>query len=243
VVSLLASQILPASVGSTLRNLCGRVLLRLPHGARSGSACVTVQWRVWVCRLFTSGCAVSVWGAPGFCRFGLSAKALGSCCSRVPTRLTIRSSRRRISASLKLAVRRAILALHCRGRRGLTQALGAEETLCGDDVRASALPGSFAVLFGIFVGAFRLRSLCSARSGIVNLFFMASVCRQSRRSVSSFGCSVWHFDCACAGRARFTRLRSFGPGAGASFFPGSFAPNSSFKPTPHRGVARMLTLR
>jgi hypothetical protein len=39
----------------------------------------------------------------------------------------------------------------------------------------------------------------------------------------------------CAGRARFPRLRSFGVGAGVSFFWGSFAPNSSFKPTPPRG--------
>jgi hypothetical protein len=35
----------------------------------------------------------------------------------------------------------------------------------------------------------------------------------------------------------------FGNIAGASFSPGSFAPNNSFKPTPHRGSARMLTLR
>jgi hypothetical protein len=48
---------------------------------------------------------------------------------RHPARLTIRSSRRRISASLKLAGVRAILAPDCRVRRGLTQALGGEKRL------------------------------------------------------------------------------------------------------------------
>ena len=56
-----------------------------------------------------------------------SATASGWCCSRVPLRLTIRSSRRRFLASLKLVVMRAILALHCCGRRGLTLALGAKK--------------------------------------------------------------------------------------------------------------------
>ncbi len=65
-----------------------------------------------------------VQGAPGSPSFGLSALALAFRSSRVPSRLTVRSSRRRISASLKLAAVRAILAPHCRGRRGLTQALG-----------------------------------------------------------------------------------------------------------------------
>jgi hypothetical protein len=68
--------------------------------------------------------AVSVRGAPSFSGFGLLALSLAFCSSRVPSRLTVRSSRRRISASLKLAAVRAILAPHCCGRRGLTQALG-----------------------------------------------------------------------------------------------------------------------
>ena len=53
--------------------------------------------------------------------FGSSAAALFS---GHPPRLTIRSSRRRFLASLKLTIVRAILTPHCRGRRGLTQALG-----------------------------------------------------------------------------------------------------------------------
>ena len=60
-------------------------------------------------------------------RLRFSARASGCCCSRVPLRLTIRSSRRRVLASLKLAVMRAILALHCCSRRGLTLALGGEK--------------------------------------------------------------------------------------------------------------------
>ncbi len=68
--------------------------------------------------------AVRVQGAPGLPGFGLSALALAFRSSRVPSRLTVRSSRRRFVASLKLAVGRAILAHNRRGRRGLTQALG-----------------------------------------------------------------------------------------------------------------------
>jgi len=110
-------------VCSALRRVSRRVVLRLPQVARSGLAYVTGQWRVRLFGLFTSGRSESVRGAPSLAGFGLSAKASVWSCSRVPTRLTIRSSRRRISASLKLTVGRAILALHCCGRRGLTQAL------------------------------------------------------------------------------------------------------------------------
>ena len=90
-------------------------------------AYVTRQWHVRLCRLFTAGCAESVRGAPGHLGFGVSALALGFRSSRVPSRPTIRSSRRRVLASLKLVVMRAILVLHCCGRRGLTLALGAEK--------------------------------------------------------------------------------------------------------------------
>jgi hypothetical protein len=58
-----------------------------------------------------------------FSRFGLSAKPPLLHSSRHPQRLTVRSSRRRILASLKVLAARAILAPHCRVRRGLTQAL------------------------------------------------------------------------------------------------------------------------
>jgi hypothetical protein len=55
---------------SALRNVCRLVFLRLPCGARSGLACVMGQWRVWFCRLLTSGCAGRVRGAPGVFCFG-----------------------------------------------------------------------------------------------------------------------------------------------------------------------------
>jgi hypothetical protein len=63
--------------------------------------------------------------------FRFSATASWFRCSRVPSRLTIRSSRRRISASLKSVPAGAILAPDCRGRRGLTQALGPMNKLIG----------------------------------------------------------------------------------------------------------------
>ncbi len=69
-------------------------------------------------------------GRARFLSLLFSAMAPECCCSRVPTRLTIRSSRRRFVASLKLAVRRAILAHNRRGRRGLTQALGGRKAFC-----------------------------------------------------------------------------------------------------------------
>jgi hypothetical protein len=50
--------------------VCRRVVLRLQFCARSGLAYVTLQWRVHVLGLFTSGCAERLRGAPGVCRFG-----------------------------------------------------------------------------------------------------------------------------------------------------------------------------
>ena len=55
---------------------------------------------------------------------GLSASTPEFHPPRLPSRLTSRSSRRRVLASLKLAGMRAILAPIRRGRRGLTPALG-----------------------------------------------------------------------------------------------------------------------
>jgi hypothetical protein len=158
-----------------------------------------------------------------------------------PSRLTVRSSRPRIVASaVCFALRLHTSAAPPRG--GLTQALGAEETFCRCVVRASVLSGSFAALFGIFLGAFGLRSLCSARSGVVNLFFMASVGRHSCCCVGASGCFVRQCGCQCAGRARFSRLRSFGNGTWASLFSGSHAPNNSFKPTPYLGFVETSRL-
>jgi hypothetical protein len=69
--------------------------------------------------------------ALGFFGFGLSAKAPLLHSSGYPQRLTIRSSRRRVLAALKLSTVRAILAAHCRGRRGLTRVLGGRKAFCG----------------------------------------------------------------------------------------------------------------
>ena len=112
-------------------------------------------------------------------RLRFSATASGCFCSRVPSRLTIRSSRRRFLASLKLAVRRAILAHNRRGRRGLTQALGAEK--------------HSAVLLRL-LQFYRLRLQCSlvcfpARCSSVAVLCALGVCRfgfRQRRRVLLF---------------------------------------------------------
>ena len=77
------------------------------------------------------GCSLQAarkgFGARPVCSASVFGNGVGFDSSRVPTRLTIRSSRRRFVASLKLAAMRAILALHCCGRRGLTLALGGNQ--------------------------------------------------------------------------------------------------------------------
>jgi hypothetical protein len=118
--------------------LSARCWLRLLCGARSAwSICSSRLPWADICAVALAlpvasfGTApVSVRGAPGLPGFGLSALALAFRSSRVPSRLTVRSSRRRFVASLKLAVGRAILALHCCVRRGLTQALGGRKAFC-----------------------------------------------------------------------------------------------------------------
>ena len=68
--------------------------------------------------------------SPGALRhrgFGLSASTQGFHSHRLPSRLTSRSSRRCVVASLKLTGMRAILATIRRVRRGLTPALGPKE--------------------------------------------------------------------------------------------------------------------
>ena len=94
----------------------------LMHGQRflHGTECV-LRKRVVPAPFGTA--PVRARGALGFFGFGVSAAVPRRCSSRAPPRLTIRSSRRRFLASLKLTIVRAILAPHCRGRRGLTQAL------------------------------------------------------------------------------------------------------------------------
>ena len=70
-----------------------------------------------------TGSAESSRGALKHPGFGLSASAPGFHSRRLPSRLTSRSSRRRVVASLKRAGMRAILAPIRRVRRGLTPAL------------------------------------------------------------------------------------------------------------------------
>jgi hypothetical protein len=95
--------------------------------------CSSVRAQAWLARRGNGlcgcvGCSLeaarNVCGARPVSTASVSETTSRCCCSQVPTRLTIRSSRRRISASLKLPVGRAILAHNRRGRRGLTQALG-----------------------------------------------------------------------------------------------------------------------
>ena len=69
----------------------------------------------------------SSWGALRHPGFGLSASTPRIHPRRLPSRLTSRSSRRRVVASLKLPGMRAILAPIRRVRRGLTPALGGEK--------------------------------------------------------------------------------------------------------------------
>ena len=77
-----------------------------------------------------TGPAESSRGALRHPGFGLSAISPGFHPRRLPPRLTSRSSRRRVVASLKLLGMRAILALSRRVRRGLTPALGGRKAFC-----------------------------------------------------------------------------------------------------------------
>ena len=72
----------------------------------------------------------SSWGALRHRGFGFSASMAGLHPRRLPSRLTSRSSRRRVVASLKLPGMRAILAPIRRVRRGLTPALGGRKAFC-----------------------------------------------------------------------------------------------------------------
>ena len=77
-----------------------------------------------------TGPAESSRGALRHPGFGLSASAPRLHPHRLPSRLTSRSSRRRVVASLKLPGMRAILAPIRRVRRGLTPALGGRKAFC-----------------------------------------------------------------------------------------------------------------
>jgi hypothetical protein len=81
--------------------------------------------------------------------FGLSARAPRLHPHRLPSRLTSRSSRRRVGASLKLPGMRAILAPIHRVRRGLTPALGGRKAFCNCADRMHESPASVSVSFRI----------------------------------------------------------------------------------------------
>ena len=74
--------------------------------------------------------------------FGLSASVPMLHHRRLPSRLTSRSSRRRVVASLKLPGMRAILARIRRVRRGLTPALGGRKAFCKCAARKLDSPAS-----------------------------------------------------------------------------------------------------
>ena len=97
--------------------------------------------------------------SPGALRhpgFGLSSRSPWLHLRRLPSRLTSRSSRRRFVASLKLAGVRAILALICRVRRGLTLALGGQKHSAIVLLGAEILRLRSAWLFGHVLGALPL---------------------------------------------------------------------------------------
>ena len=159
---------------------------------------MTRQWHVRLCRLFTAGCAESVRGAPGHLGFGVSALALGFRSSRVPSRPTSRSSRRRVLASLKLAVGRVILAHNRRRRRGLTLALGGEKH-------------SFVVLFTLQYCRFLLQCSSACLSARCSSVAVLCALRLGLRDGAMACAGVWaaHFRLhgKGSGRARCVRLR------------------------------------
>jgi hypothetical protein len=95
-----------------------------------------------------TGLAESSRGALSHPGFGLSASWPSLHSRRLPSRLTSRSSRRRVMASLKLADMQAILAAIRRVRRGLTPALGGEKLSVVVLLAASVRWLRLAMLFG-----------------------------------------------------------------------------------------------
>ena len=104
------------------------------------------SFRLCMLSLLT-GPAESSRGALRHPGFGLSASSQWFHPRRLPSRLTSRSSRRRVVASLKLPGMRAILAPIRRVRRGLTPALGGSRTFVfSRDLLAQPLRSFFALL-------------------------------------------------------------------------------------------------
>ena len=135
--------------------LGNHALLRNVYGARSHITCVafagfgSCAFFRPVCRLhmlsLLTGPAESSRGALRHPGFGLSASSPWLHSPRLPSRLTSRSSRRRVVASLKLPGMRAILAPIRRVRRGLTPALGGRKTFVFSRALLARLLRSFSL--------------------------------------------------------------------------------------------------
>ena len=117
---------------------------------------LTSSFRLCMLSLLT-GPAESSRGALRHPGFGLSANAPEFHPRRLPPRLTSRSSRRRVVASLKLLGLRAILAPTRRVRRGLTPALGGEKRFVVVPPAPAIHRLRLAVLFGHIFGTLPLR--------------------------------------------------------------------------------------
>jgi hypothetical protein len=157
-------------------------------------------------------------------------------------RLTSRSSRRRVVASLKLVGMRAILAPIRRVRRGLTPALGGRKAFGGFAFQCSLSRLRLALLFGRFHAALFLRS---SPSGALT-HHMRCVGRLRKQCL--VGASVPRLTRSLRlhpTESSQVRVRAFPLlfsastlGLGAHRHPPP--PNNSFKPTPHRGVNSVL---
>jgi hypothetical protein len=202
------------------------------------------SFRLCMLSLLT-GPAESSRGALRHPGFGLSARAPRLHPHRLPSRLTSRSSRRRVVASLKLPDMRAILATNRRVRRGLTPALGGRKAFDGFAFQCSFSRLRLALLFGLFLAALLLRS---SPSGALT-HRMRYVGRLRKRCLVSASAPLLTLP-LLTGPAESSRVRAraFPPRLSASASGHSShrhppLPNNSFKPTPCRGVGRVHALR
>jgi hypothetical protein len=194
----------------------------------SGRLTVSIPAPDWVASVTAGG------------EFAWRARASGlrfSACSqwlharRLPSRLTTRSSRRRLSASLKLVDTRAILAPNRRVRRGLTQALGGKKhsavassalQLAGFGQHCSSDGSGSRCFFGQ-VRRTRSSITCVAfvGFGITGRLTADTFAPDAVASDTAGGRFTW--------RARASGLRSFGPVAMPSPSPASFAPRACYE--------------
>lgn len=131
-----------------MRRASVAVRCALKLGLRDGA---TASSGVWAAHFRPH---VKFLGRAQFSRLRFSALALAFCSSRVPSRLTVRSSRRRLLASLNLLAERAILAHNRRDRRGLTQSLGVKKRSVVLFVATLMIRLRGLLLFGWYFGMF-----------------------------------------------------------------------------------------